>query len=220
MEKENINETVAKEEVVNQTATDKNAATSGAPVRNQEAPKNGFRKPFNKDGKRDFKKKNFEPKKKLLEEKVVAISRVTKVTKGGRHFRFSATMVVGDMKGLVGIGTGKSNEVPEAIKKGIQAANKNLVKVSLIDNRTIPHEAIGKCGRAKVMIKPAKMGTGIIAGGAARSVLELAGVKDIVSKSLGANTQVNVAKATLEALIAQRTPEHIAELRGKSVEEL
>ncbi|MDR2978404.1 MAG: 30S ribosomal protein S5 [Rickettsiales bacterium] len=148
------------------------------------------------------------------------MGRVTKVTKGGRHFRFAATMVVGDMKGLVGIGTGKSNEVPEAIKKGIQAANKNLVKISLIDGRTIPHEAIGICGRARVLIKPAAAGTGVIAGGAARAVLELAGVKDVVSKSLGSSTHVNVAKATLEALKSQRTPEHVAELRGKTVEEL
>ena len=159
-------------------------------------------------------------KKKLLDEKVVSISRVTKVTKGGRHFRFSVTMAVGDGNGLVGIGTGKANEVPEAINKGIQAANKNLVRVSIIDNRTVPHEAIGTCGRAKVMIKPAIPGKGIIAGGAARVVLELAGVKDIISKSLGANTQVNVAKATLNALLMQKTPEKIAELRGKTKEEL
>ena len=178
-------------------------------------------KNFKKDRKprKEFKK-SFEPKKKLLEEKVISITRVTKVTKGGRHFRFAATMVVGDGKGLVGIGTGKSMEVPEAIKKGIQAANKNLVKVDIVDGRTISHEQIGKCGRAKVLIKPAKEGTGIIAGGAVRAVLEIAGVKDIVSKSLGSNTQVNVAKATLEALKSQRSAEHIAELRGKKVEEL
>ena len=129
-------------------------------------------------------------------------------------------MVVGDGKGLVGIGTGKANEVPEAIKKGIQAANKNLVKIPLVDGRTIPHEAVGVVGRAEVMIKPAKEGTGLIAGGAVRAVVELAGIKDIVSKSLGSNTKVNVAKATLEALTSQRTAEHIAELRGKTKEEL
>ena len=174
----------------------------------------------NKDRKprRDFKKR--EPQKKLLEEKVIAITRVTKVTKGGRHFRFSATMVVGDGKGLVGIGTGKSMEVPEAIKKGIQAANKNLVKVNIVDGRTISHEQTGKCGRAAVLLKPAKEGTGIIAGGAARAVLEIAGVKDIVSKSLGSNTKVNVAKATLEGLKSVRTPAKVAALRGKKVEEL
>lgn len=159
-------------------------------------------------------------KKKLLDEKVIAITRVTKVTKGGRHFRFSACMAVGDGKGLVGIGTGKAMEISEAKAKGIQAANKNLIRVSLIDNRTIAHEATGTCARAKVLIKPAKEGTGIIAGGAARAVLELAGVKDIVSKSLGANTKVNVAKATLEALSMQRTPEKVAELRGIKKEDL
>ena len=165
-------------------------------------------------------KTKMDSKKNLLEEKVVSISRVTKVTKGGRHFRFSATVVVGNRKGLVGIGSGKANEVPEAIKKALQAANKNLVKVSLVDNRTIPHEAIGTCGRAKVLIKPAPQGTGIVAGGAARAVLELAGVKDIISKSQGSNTKVNVAKATLGALKQERTAEQIAELRGKKVEEL
>lgn len=156
----------------------------------------------------------------LLEEKVINIGRVTKVTQGGRHFRFSATVAVGNRKGVVGIGTGKANEVPEAIKKALQAANKNVVKVALVDNRTIPHEATGKVGRAVVLVKPAKEGRGIIAGGAARAVLELAGVKDIVAKSLGSNTQVNVAKATLNALVSQRTKEHIASLRGKKVEEL
>ena len=164
--------------------------------------------------------KRMDKQKKLLEERVVSISRVTKVTKGGRHFRFSATMAVGDGKGLVGIGTGKANEVPEAIKKGIQAANKNLCKVAIVDGRTVPHDATGICGKAKVLIKPAKEGTGVIAGGAVRVILELAGVKDIVSKSLGSNTKVNVAKATLEALKSERTAEHIAELRGKKVEEL
>lgn len=165
-------------------------------------------------------KQEMDSKKNLLEETVVSIGRVTKVTKGGRHFRFSATVVVGNRKGLVGIGTGKSNEVPEAIKKAIQAANKNVTKVALMEGRTIPHEATGKVGRASVLIKPAKEGTGIIAGGAARAVLELAGVKDIVSKSLGANTKINVAKATLEALKMQKTPAKVAALRGKKVEEL
>lgn len=165
-------------------------------------------------------RQNMDPKKKLLEEKVINLSRVTKVTKGGRHFRFSATVVVGNRKGLVGIGTGKANEVNDAIAKASKAANKNVVRVALIDNRTIPHEATAKVGRAVVMIKPAKVGTGVIAGGAARAVLELAGVKDIVSKSLGSNVKVNVAKATLEALKSQRTPQKIAALRGKKVEEL
>ncbi len=159
-------------------------------------------------------------KKNLLEEKVINIGRVTKVTAGGRHFRFSATVAVGNRKGLVGIGTGKANEVPEAIKKAIQAANKNVCKVALIDNRTIPHEATGKVGRAQVLVKPAKEGRGVIAGGAARAVIELAGIKDIVAKSLGSNTKVNVAKATLEALKVQKTATKIAALRGKKVEEI
>lgn len=172
------------------------------------------------ENKKPNNRKSFDAKKNLLEEKVISISKVTKVTKGGRHFRFKADVAVGNRKGLVGIGTGKSNEVAEAIKKAITAANKNVVKIDLIDNRTIPHDAICKVGRAEVLLKPAKEGRGIIAGGAARAVLELAGVKDIVSKSLGANSQVNVAKATLKALQVQRTPEHIAKLRGKKVEEL
>lgn len=166
------------------------------------------------------RKENTDPRKKLLEEKVINLSRVTKVTKGGRHFRFSATVVVGNRKGLVGIGTSKANEVNDAIAKASKAANKNVLRIAIVDNRTIPHEAYGKVGRAVVMIKPARKGTGVIAGGAARAVLELAGIKDIVSKSLGSNTQVNVAKATLEALKTVRTPEKIAELRGKKVEEL
>ena len=171
----------------------------------------------NSKGPRRFEK---DDKKKLLEEKVINIGRVTKVTKGGRHFRFSATVVVGNRKGLVGIGTGKANEVPEAISKAIQAANKNVIKVALSDARTVPHDAQAKVGRSVVLIKPAPKGRGIVAGGAARAVLELAGVKDIVSKSLGSNTKINVAKATLEALKSQRTPEKIAALRGKNVEEL
>jgi len=151
------------------------------------------------DGKREFRpRRNFEPRKKLLDERVIDLKRVTKVTKGGRHMRFSATMAVGDGKGLVGIGSGKANEAPEAIKKALQAANKNLVRVSLVDNRTVPHEAIGTCGRARVMIKPAPEGTGIVAGGAARAVLELAGVKDIVSKSLGSNTKLMLLKLLLK----------------------
>lgn len=165
-------------------------------------------------------RQNMDPKKKLLEEKVINLSRVTKVTKGGRHFRFSATVVVGNRKGLVGMGTGKANEVNDAIAKASKTANKNVTRVALQDARTIPHEATGKVGRAVVLIKPAKEGTGVIAGGAARAVLELAGVKDIVSKSLGSNTKVNVAKATLEALKSERTPAKIAALRGKKVEEL
>ena len=122
---------------------------------------------------------------KMLEELVVEIKSVVKVTQGGRQRRFSATVVVGDKNGTVGIGIGKAGEVPDAIKKAIQAANKNLIKIALIDNRTIQHEVVGKSGAARVLIKPAKAGTGLIAGGAVRAVLELAGFSDISSKSLG-----------------------------------
>lgn len=157
---------------------------------------------------------------KLYEEDVISIGRVTKVTKGGRHFRFSAVVVVGDRKGKVGLGTGKANEVPDAIKKAVQNATKNVVKVSIVDNRTIPHEAIGVEGASKVMLKPAAKGTGVKAGGPVRSVLEMAGVKDILSKSLGSNTKINMAYATLNALKSQRTIEEVALLRGKKVEEI
>ena len=157
---------------------------------------------------------------KLYEEEVISIGRVTKVTKGGRHFRFSAVVVVGDRKGKVGLGTGKSNEVPDAIKKASQAAAKNIVKVSVVDERTIPHEAMGVCGASKVMLKPANKGTGVKAGGPVRAVLEMAGIKDILSKSLGSSTKVNMAYATLEALKSQRTIEEVARLRGKKVEEI
>ena len=165
-------------------------------------------------------RKDNRDKTKTLEELVIEVKSVVKVTQGGRQRRFSATVVVGNRKGLVGMGTGKANEVNDAIAKASKAANKNVTRVALQDARTIPHEATGKVGRAVVLIKPAKEGTGVIAGGAARAVLELAGVKDIVSKSLGSNTKVNVAKATLEALKSERTPAKIAALRGKKVEEL
>ena len=161
-----------------------------------------------------------EPRPKMYETEIINIGRVTKVTKGGRHFRFSATVAVGDRKGKVGIGTGKANEVPDAIKKAEQAAAKNVVRVAIVDNRTIPHEAIGVRGASKVMLKPATEGTGVKAGGPVRAVLELAGVKDILSKSLGSNTKINMAFATLEALKAQRTVEQAAKLRGKKVEDL
>lgn len=166
-----------------------------------------------------MEKRRREPRPKLFDEEVINIGRVTKVTKGGRNFRFSATVVVGDRKGRVGLGTGKANEVPDAIKKAVQAATKNVVTVSIVDG-TIPHEAIGVRGASRVMLKPASKGTGVKAGGPVRSVLEMAGVKDILSKSLGSSTKLNAAHATLEALKSQRTVEEIARLRGKEVEEI
>ena len=155
-----------------------------------------------------------------LEEKVIEIRRVTKVVKGGRQFRFAATVVVGNRKGLVGLGTGKAHEMPDAVKKAKEAASKNLIKVELIDNRTISHDIIVKEGACRVMLKPAKEGTGVKAGGPVRDVLELAGVKDVLSKSLGSSTKINAARATLRALKDQKSPSHVAYLRDKTVEEL
>ena len=165
---------------------------------------------------RRFKK----PREKQYEESVISVNRVTKVNKGGRTLRFAATVVVGDKKGKVGLGTGKANEVQDAIKKAVGNATNNITKIDLVEQRTISHDAIGTSGAAKVLIKPAKAGTGIIAGGSVRAILELAGVKDIISKSLGSNTKINTARACMDALKSQRSAEHIAELRGKSKEEI
>ena len=165
-------------------------------------------------------KKDNKNNNKLMEELVIEIKSVVKVTQGGRQRRFSATVVVGDRKVTVGIGIGKAGEVPDAIKKAIQAANKNLIKITLIDNRTIAHEAIGKSGAARVLIKPAKAGSGLIAGGAVRAVLELAGLRDISSKSLGARTKLNMATATINALKSIKTVEEVAKLRGKDESEI
>ena len=165
------------------------------------------------------KRMNREPKK-LYEDKIISIGRVTKVTKGGRNFRFSVTVAVGDRKGKVGIGTGKSNEIPEAVTKAIKAAEKNMITIDLVDNRTISHEVIGTCGAAKVLIRPAKEGRGIIAGGPVRVILDLAGVKDVVSKSLGSNTKINTSRATMNALMKQRSVSRLAVLRDKKEEEI
>ena len=155
-----------------------------------------------------------------LEEKTIAINRVTKVVKGGRQMRFSATVVVGNKKGKVGLGTGKAKEMPDAVKKARDAAAKNLINIELIDNRTISHDIITKEGAVRVMLKPAAEGTGVKAGGPVRDVLELAGVKDVLSKSLGSSTKINMARATLRALAEQKSPAHVAELRGKTIEEI
>ena len=157
--------------------------------------------------------------KQELKEKVVSVNRVAKVVKGGRTFRFSVLVVVGDENGNVGVGTGKSAEVPEAIKKATEDARKNLVNVSLV-NGTIPHELTVNFGSSKVILKPAVEGTGVIAGGAVRPVLELAGVKNVTAKTLGSRNSRNVVYATLKALKAMRTPEEVAALRGKKVEEI
>ena len=154
-----------------------------------------------------------------LKEKVVAINRVAKVVKGGRTFRFSAVVVVGDENGHVGVGNGKASEVPDAIKKAIEDAKKNLVEVPVVGT-TIPHEYIGKFGSASVMLKPAAEGTGVIAGGSVRPVLELAGYKDIRRKVIGTNNPRNVVYATLQGLQSMQTVEQVARKRGKKVEDI
>ena len=154
-----------------------------------------------------------------LKEKVVAINRVAKVVKGGRTFRFSAVVVVGDENGHVGVGNGKAAEVPDAIKKAIQDAKKNLVEVPIVGT-TVPHEYVGKFGSANVMLKPAEEGTGVIAGGSVRPILELAGYKDIRTKVIGTNNPRNVVYATLAGLKSMRTAEQIAKKRGKTVSEI
>ena len=154
-----------------------------------------------------------------FKEKLVAVNRVSKTVKGGRNMRFSALMVVGDEKGRVGCGMGKAVEIPEAIRKGTEDAKKQMINVPL-DNGTIPHEVVGVFGTARVKMLPAPEGTGVIAGGPVRDVLEACGIKNIVTKSIGSNNKINVVRATLDGLSQMRSAEQVAKLRGKTVEEL
>ncbi|MBR2596740.1 MAG: 30S ribosomal protein S5 [Solobacterium sp.] len=170
------------------------------------------------EGRKPFRKPR-EPKE--FDDVVVSINRVSKTVKGGRRMRFSALVVVGDHKGRVGFGMGKAAEVPDAIKKATEAANKNVFRVQLVDNnRTVPHAATGKHGASSVFLKPAAPGTGVIAGGAVRSILELAGVNDVLSKVIGSRTSVNVVYATLDALKSMQTVNDVAKAREKKVAEI
>ncbi len=165
------------------------------------------------------RRKRRKKEENIYEERVVNISRVTKVVKGGRRFRFSALVVVGDKKGKVGFGTGKAQEVPDAIKKAIEEAKRNFVKVPMYGT-TIPHEITGRHGGGKVYLKPAVEGTGVIAGGPVRAVLEAAGVSDILSKSLGSDSPINIVRATMHAINNLRTADQVARTRGKTPKEI
>ncbi len=199
-----MNEEIKNEEAVKVVETTEKTEASKRPHHNNDRNRRPMR----------------EQKPKLYEEKVIDISRVTKVVKGGRQFRFSACVVVGDRKGKVGIGTGKAKEMPDAVKKATGAAIKNVIKIDLVDGRTISHAIVVKQGAVKVMLKPAAEGTGVKAGGPVRDVLELSGVKDVLSKSHGSSTKINMARATLLALKDQKSLSHVARLRDKTIEEI
>ena len=198
--------------VVEETKADAvETATEEAPAEEKHSRRRGR-------GKKKIETTEEKPQSEWI-ERVVQISRVTKVVKGGRTFRFSAVVVVGDENGHIGVGNGKAAEVPDAIKKAMQEAKKNLVEVPIVDT-TVPHEFVGKFGSAKVLLKPAAVGTGLIAGGSVRPVLELAGYKNIRTKVIGTNNPRNVVYATIEGLKAMQTAEQVAKKRGKKVEEI
>lgn len=171
------------------------------------------------NNRRNDRRNNRAPQEKEFEDRVVKINRITKVVKGGRRMRFSALVVVGDKKGRVGFGTGKAKEVPDAIRKATEMAQRNLVRVPLVGS-TIPHEIVGRYGAGEVVLRPAATGTGVIAGGPVRAVLELAGVTDVISKCLGSRTAINVVRSTVEGLRNLTTIEQVSALRGKKPQEI
>lgn len=177
-------------------------------------------RPNSRDNSRRPARPGRRDKERLYEEKVVTINRVSKTVKGGRRMRFSVLVVIGDGKGTVGFGTGKANEVPDAIKKAIEAAKKNLYKVTTVKGDTFPHEIIGKYGACSVFLKPAPDGTGVIAGGPVRAVLELAGIKNTYSKVYGSRTPINIVRATINAIENLKSAGKIASLRGKTIQEI
>ena len=214
------------EEQVKNTATEAQATVEvKAPAKKEE---NSSRPQRNNDRRNNNNKKDgrkprngkFERRPQEFEERVVDVARVTTVVKGGRRFSFSVLVVIGDKKGRVGCGHGKANEVPDAIKKAIKDAKRNLIRVPIIDGRTVPHIIQSKFISSKVMLKPAPKGKGIIASGAVRSVVELAGYHDIVTKSLGSSNKTNVVKATIKALSELKTIEQVAKLRDIKVEDV
>lgn len=224
-------------DIINQTDSEKvevdNTQSAALESKEGDQPlKKEAQKSFaNKPNTFDNKKKNFgnrsnsgKPQARQsvtgYEEKVVGVKRISKTTKGGRSMRFSALVVIGDKKGLVGFGMGKSIEVPVAIKKALKSAKNNMFKVKMTKNNTVFHEILGRHGAGKVLLKPAREGTGIIAGGPIRVVLELAGFKDVYSKNLGKNTSINMVRAAIDGLLNQKTPKEIANLRDKDIKKL
>ncbi|WP_412032241.1 30S ribosomal protein S5 [Malacoplasma muris] len=202
---------------------DKKVLTNSKP--NEDGKKQGFMKNgkisnFNKDASKSQQKKPVRISTTGYEEKVVGVKRISKTTKGGRSMRFSALVVIGDKKGLVGFGMGKSIEVPIAIKKALKNAKNNMFKIKMNKRNTLYHEVIGRHGAGRVLVKPAPEGTGIIAGGPIKVVLELAGFTDVYSKNLGKNTSLNMVRATIKGLLSQKTPKEIAALRDKKLSEL
>jgi len=202
------------EEIMENVEPAENVEVNNEIVKDEKKRRDDFRK--NGANRRDRKPRE---EKSEFDKVLVAVRRVTKVVKGGRTMRFSALVVVGDRKGSVGIGTGKAKEVPSAIDKATMQAKANMKKISII-NGTIPHETVGKYGTSKVLMLPAKVGTGIIAGGSARAVIELAGIKDIVTKIHGSTNKINCVRATLKGLTGLRTVEEVARARGKQPEEI